>query len=612
MLCLSSPSTLSIRPTLSTPMFRRVRPTSAHRAIRRSPRGTVRSAEPMKYWWDRYPARLARELDELTAAGIEHRRVGPRDCYQLELSWNFQGQMLKLEASYPSYYPYFAPMVVAPGLALTRHQTPGTHQLCLLDRGGEGWRPESDTLASLLQNQLPRVFANQTEVGHGDTGEAREGVPITGFLQYETSSFVGVPAFELPALPASGILKFVIESYRPLRGTVIAICDEEGRELVRYDARDEAFYVERKAAIWQGRWVKLDKRVGALDAKGYLAMAVAADSTMQAPRWQALPGAAKARLDLTAIFFPDEMTWHAHSGNAIVLSRRQETAGQDRTKIVPELHRSELESRTNHFMRDPTYAQLQTATVCLVGNGSVGSPAAKLLAQAGLGALRTLDHDILDSANAIRWELGRAWAGRPKSFALGQHIEANFPYCRVTAMVERVGDPTLAGSAFERTLDDHLFHRVDCLFDATASIRVGHFLSETARDRGIPYVWMHATNGGWGGLVGVQSPDRSQFCWTCHLLYLAKQPLIAAPEDTFVQPAGCMDPTFIGAQVDLAEVSLAGTRRVLAELLAKANKDVPDHSWNFATLRLRDDAGRPQVPSWESQLLPPHADCPKH
>ena len=131
-----------------------------------------------------------------------------------------------------------------------------------------------------------------------------------------------------------------------------------------------------------------------------------------------------------------------------------------------------------------------------------------------------------------------------------------------------------------------------------------------------PYIWMHATNGAYGGLVGRVSSMQPDFCWMCHMHYLADgkiKSLAAAPEDAMVQAPGCLDPTFIGSQVDLTEVSLMGTRLVLDEVMTSVGAQKNSaYDWNVATLRLRDENGSPQLPQWIPYQLTRHESCPNH
>jgi hypothetical protein len=401
---------------------------------------------------------------------------------------------------------------------------------------------------------------------------------------------------------------------------VVEVLDSGGRTLFSSEARDESDYVKSKLPVVTGRWVRIDERPPVTDAGAYYQIAIAAMSALQQPLWQKI-SSPKAKVDLVALLFADELTWHAKDGNVIAVSKIQPVATDGtRASIKPRLHRTEIESRSNYFMRDPSADGLQKGRVTLVGAGSIGSPAAKLLAQGGLGFLRVVDPDVLDAGNAIRWESGRSAAGLSKVVALHQLISVNFPYTKVECAGLRIGDPQLAGDARESELYDQLFRDAHCLLDATASIPVNQFLSEQARARGVPYVWMHATHGGWAGLVGHVGTARSDFCWMCHLYYLNESrpgairipPLPHAPEGQ-VQPPGCLDPTFIGAQVDLTEVSLMGTRLVRDEVLVRTGAEPASaYPWNVAVLRLRDEDGAPQIPAWEAYALPVHPDCPNH
>ena len=164
-------------------------------------------------------------------------------------------------------------------------------------------------------------------------------------------------------------------------------------------------------------------------------------------------------------------------------------------------------------------------------------------------------------------------------------------------------------------LEKALFGETTCILDASASTRVNQYVAETAQLPGIPYVWMYATNGGWGGLVGIAAPSRDKFCWMCHLYFLHDQTIDAlphAPEDNLIQPPGCLDPTFTGSQVDLTEVSLMAPRVVMDQVMASKTGASSAYPWNVATLQLRDQDGHPHLPVWTPYALPPHANCPNH
>lgn len=571
----------------------------------------------MAPWWERYPARWEQEKQALHDRGISF-ESNPAAFAAGQLILRLTGfpaeQPIELHCTYPANYPYFPPMVVAPSLELRRHQTPGTKQLCLLDRGGDRWLPATDTLASLVVEKLPEVLASQPSEPDGDQiFEAKEGEPITVYLMPEPGSFVGFPSFSLEALGAHGILRIGMESLRPFRATTLEVTNANGQLVALSDAREQASYPG--PLVIQGRWIKLPQRPACGDAAFYYQRAIELCPGLEQPAWQKPWGEKGPRIDLVALLFEDEMTWRGTAGNVIVVARTQEmgTDGK-RGRVEKRLLRAELESRNNYFLRNPSAKSLNQGVVALVGTGSIGSPAAKLLAQAGVGTLRLFDGDIVEAGNTIRWEMGRTAAGHPKVFALLSMLASNFPYTKVESQFMKIGDPN-QNAANSALLDAAIFKGSTCILDATASTRVNQYLAEMALFHRVPYVWMHATNGAWGGLVGIASPDPTRCCWMCHLYYLDDGTIEAlphAPDNDLVQPPGCLDPTFTGSQVDLTETALQATRVAIDQVTSSVTGGPPAYAWNIATLQLRDKLGRPQLPIWKSYMLPPHANCPNH
>lgn len=569
----------------------------------------------MARWWETRAARWDSEQQALADAGIafvvdESAKKAGGLVLDLAMQWN--GQPLRLVAHFPTAYPYFPPMVVAKELNLARHQTPGSKQVCLLEK--DLWDPETETLASFLTSQLPKLYASQPG-GAEEHSQGNEAEPVTAYLQPEDNSFVGFPAYDLAKLPAVGKFRMGVDSLQPLRGTVLEVIDDKGKVLFSSEARTVEYFTRRRALIVTGRWVQLAERPAHGDARHFYEVAIEADASLAAPMWQS-PGPKTWRTDFVALLFGDELVWQELAGNAILVSKTQDQSGKAKTSIQTRLHRLELEGRANYFQRDKSSAGLQKGCVALVGAGSVGSPVAKFLAQSGIGELRIIDNDVLDAGNAIRWELGRSQAGLPKAHALQNLIDGNWPFTKATGINWRIGDANYAVNPQEPELHDQLCRDVTCLVDATGSTNTTNFLADMARDRGVSFVWMHATNGAWGGLVGRASMGYDGFCWMCHLHYLTDKtidPLLAAPEEEMIQPPGCLDATFIGSQVDLAEVSLMGTRLVIDEVLTRTGvQDASRYDWNVAVLELRDAQGRPQLPRWTPYALQRHPKCTNH
>ena len=74
---------------------------------------------------------------------------------------------------------------------------------------------------------------------------------------------------------------------------------------------------------------------------------------------------------------------------------------------------------------------LSPAKVVLIGCGSLGSPAAQLLAQAGVGNLRLIDPDNLQWANTARHALGARSVHLSKAKRLAEDLQGDFPSSKI-------------------------------------------------------------------------------------------------------------------------------------------------------------------------------------
>jgi sulfur-carrier protein adenylyltransferase/sulfurtransferase len=87
---------------------------------------------------------------------------------------------------------------------------------------------------------------------------------------------------------------------------------------------------------------------------------------------------------------------------------------------------------------------LQPAVVGVVGCGSLGSPVARLLAQAGVGTQRLFDGDIMKWPNTGRHALGAQAVQQNKATALSARLKRDFPH------LEFEGTPSSWQSASEK------------------------------------------------------------------------------------------------------------------------------------------------------------------
>lgn len=83
--------------------------------------------------------------------------------------------------------------------------------------------------------------------------------------------------------------------------------------------------------------------------------------------------------------------------------------------------------------QDPRQGRLAASRVTLLGCGSVGAPVALLLAEAGVGFIRTVDPQTLMSANIGRHPLGARWLGAFKATGVADELQQRLPHVQTEA-----------------------------------------------------------------------------------------------------------------------------------------------------------------------------------
>lgn len=82
---------------------------------------------------------------------------------------------------------------------------------------------------------------------------------------------------------------------------------------------------------------------------------------------------------------------------------------------------------------NPDVEVLAAKSVLILGNGSVGSPVATLLAKSGVGNIRLVDPQVLESENPSRHELGATSVKRHKAADLAASLRQRFPHLKIEA-----------------------------------------------------------------------------------------------------------------------------------------------------------------------------------
>ncbi len=217
---------------------------------------------------------------------------------------------------------------------------------------------------------------------------------------------------------------------------------------------------------------------------------------------------------------------------------------------------------------------LRGARALVVGVGGLGAPAARVLAEAGVGTLGLVDPDRVEASNLHRQPLyDETDIGRPKVVAAAARLRAAHPSISVQEIGERFV-PDMAP----------LLDAFDVVLDGTDSVAAKFLLNDAAVAREVPLV--HA------GALGTQFqlltilPGRSA-CYRC--LFEAPPP----PDETpSCQEAGVMGPSVV----------LAGTLQA-AEAVRLLAGDAP----LFAGRLLHVDT---RLGAWRRVIVMPRLECP--
>lgn len=159
--------------------------------------------------------------------------------------------------------------------------------------------------------------------------------------------------------------------------------------------------------------------------------------------------------------------------------------------------------------RDPRTARLLSATVVLIGCGSVGAPVACALAQTGVGRIVLVDYDTLSWPNVGRHPLGASAVGRNKAEALAERLQADYPHLQVEVRSCGLQELLLA--------DGDLLEAADLIIAATGSWGAENALNRwhiaRGRRRPVLYAWTeaHACAGHGVVIAGQES------CFQCNI-----------------------------------------------------------------------------------------------
>lgn len=577
--------------------------------------------EELRPEWDhRFPGRLAWELERLQAQAsniVINQAKLAEGIVEIDLTWTVRGADVPLRATFPTSYPFMRPHVqlrTDPATWPRRHISPVDGSLCLLGRDPTQWRPD-DGLAGLLMLQLEAaVYGGGAEDPQGESAEYwwnQIGLPDSYCL---VDSDWDLGAVDQGTLD----IKLVIDQPRRRRArddgprpafqmVVTEMRDIEGGVLASWSG--PVPYALRSAKPHKLRWFRC--------AEALLPLRENMPNLIEL-RQRHLGGLGEhfllghgLRVRPFVFLHPVELT-ESLTGNgwligiewgslqAFVPSRRPKKSQALGSGFVPVYRAgpSDLGSRV------PAFSALSGKKVALIGVGALGAPVAIDLARNGAAELCMVDHDVVEPGNSVRWPLGAACWGRPKVEALRDHIEHHYPRCKVIGTQHAIGG---LGASSDSAVLRPLLQDTDVVIDASASAGVNQIIWDLCQQLALPLVKLGATPDVKGGTVMVHAIGGA--CPNC-LNNARHQGMIARPagerDAHLIQPPGCGERTFVGADFDLQELSLQAVRCAINVAA------MPPTESTVYTLSLRDTQDQPIPPAWVRQVLEVQPECSCH
>lgn len=613
-----------------------------------------RGVAPTRPWWERIPERLDYELQALDDAGIPYER--DEDAFaagvaRLFIHPEIDCERLDLTITFPDLYPFFRFSVDSKRqLGLSHHQAPfGDGALCLIGRETGEWNT-TDTVAGLIQEQLPRVLAagRSEDRDFVDGIEQHQAEPLSDWYPYAPAMLQIDSTWRIPEGTRYGQftarlspVKMTGEGHPLVRGVVTELRGENNEAIAAADPQLAQAAAADEEVI--GRWSWAPEGIATDDAEAFYHAAADFDlGAKEPPSWPRKPvrdGNVERQLHIRGVAFPEE---HAHrdasgqgwvfvvrgrsrsvsgggGGSQFFRTRQRTAAPTGRWQDLHVFTRAGRAGRQDLSRRVPELAGVRNARVAIVGLGCIGAPSALEFARAQVHTLRVMDGDIVDPATVARWPYGLSVAGQLKVVAIGDAVRRDYPYTEVVPFARKLGaprSPPFAQGDDPADSDPEMLERfaegASLVYDASAESGVQYFLSEFARARGIPYIAVAGSYGGWGGRIVRIRPGATEGCWACvQAARLAGTfPEPPADPDGQLQTEGCADPTFTGASFDLVSVALQGVRLAISTLCAGAEGSYPAVDWDVAVISFRDAAGQLIAPTVQTYPLLRHPSCP--
>ena len=147
--------------------------------------------------------------------------------------------------------------------------------------------------------------------------------------------------------------------------------------------------------------------------------------------------------------------------------------------------------------------RLKAARVLVAGAGGLGTVISLYLAAAGVGHLRIIDCDVVETSNLNRQILH--WSGdvgRPKTASVEEKLAALNPLIRIETVSGRIAEESI----------EEMARGCDLIVDAMDNFPTRYLLNRTAVEKGIPFI--HGAVRGFFGQATTVIPGKTP-CLRC-------------------------------------------------------------------------------------------------
>lgn len=581
----------------------------------------------MKPWWKLDPSRLEKEMESLHSAGlkptqIEREKEAGRMVLKIEYPDPETGFKYGMEIRYPMEFPFFPPALIAPVSFPKGKHIATDGSLCFFHDVMDVWDRNTDTAASITENQVPKILYAHRNPDKAADIEANVGVQVDASYDYEIASIILTNTVCCPEGVEGGHFKLraritdipSIKGDRVIHGTVEKVFDQNGNPISSMDPGVGIRWLGgnlKEIYNLTSPWFKMD------ESPPHDRQEIMELIYKHCPKLtRGIPKREPRRMIVVGIMYPVETGYTSKSFSWLFVAlRKKHKAPENQMNL--NLVKCDHISHETMLARAPKLAPLAMKKVAIFGVGAIGSTIAMQLARAGAKDISLIDFDTVSAGNFVRWASGLPAVGTQKVAYLAHHIQSNYPYVNAKPYLLKIGEPRDANFDDRHNQIVEALQNADIIVDATVTWSTNDYLSSMARTYNLPYIWASGTPGGYGGCVGRAFPDKETGCYYCFRHgqndKSIKMPAKDPDDDITVQPVGCFDPTFTGTGLDMDQVSLTCARLVIATLCRGHKDGYPDFDWDIGVVDLWNEKGRyPIEPQWTTLKLTKHPDCKNH